>query len=167
MGKSKKSKAAKRKADRDDPDSLTVDIDLDVYRLIEASRRSFGESRNRILRRLLKIDGENANPVAFSRANAGGAVDGGWSKIDRHGRSIFLPNGTALRAAYAGMAVEGEIVGGMWVVAGHAYNSPSAALNANVRTRDGNTVNLNGWRHWEVRVPGGETWVRLHRFEPE
>ena len=83
------------------------------------------------------------------------------------GRSIFLPNGTALRAAYAGMAVEGEIVGGMWVVAGHAYNSPSAALNANVRTRDGNTVNLNGWRHWEVRVPGSDTWVRLHRFEPE
>ena len=101
------------------------------------------------------------------RAKSGGADAGGWSKLDRFGRSVFLPDRTRIRAAYAGKAVNGEIIGGMWVVAGQAYNSPSAALNANVRTRDGNPVNLNGWRHWEVLVPGRSSWVRLNRFDPE
>jgi hypothetical protein len=168
MAKSKKAKAAKKKAGREkDPDRLTVDVDLDVHRAIEAARQSFAESRNDILRRLLAIDAVAATLADTSRAKGGGAANGGWSKIDRYGRSIFLPDGTDLRAAYAGRTVDGQIIGGMWVVAGHAYNSPSAALNANVRTRDGNPVNLNGWRHWEVKVPGREVWVRLNRFEPE
>jgi hypothetical protein len=167
MAKTKKSKSGKKKGGKDTkPDRLTVDVDLDVHRVIEAARQSFDESHNLILRRLLGIDASGPQPAESSRAKGGGAVNGGWSKIDRFGRSIFLPDGTELRAAYAGKAVEGEIVAGMWVVAGHAYNSPSAALNANVRTRDGNPVNLNGWRHWEVKVPGTDTWIRLNRFEP-
>jgi len=164
--KSKKSKSGKVKKAAAAADRLTVDVDIDVHRVIEASRNSFAESRNAILRRLLHIDTPETGHADGSRAKGGGAADGGWSKIDRFGRSIFLPDGTTLRAAYAGRTVEGEIIGGMWVVAGHAYNSPSAALNSNVRTRDGNPVNLNGWRHWEVKVPGREAWVRLNRFEP-
>lgn len=170
MAKSKKSKSTKKKTKaRAAADCLTVEIDLGVHRAIEQARTSFEESRNDILRRLLNADcaGPPHNANEDSRAKGGGAIDGGWSKIDRFGRSIFLPDGTRLRAAYAGRAVEGQIVAGMWVVAGQAYNSPSSALNANVRTRDGNTVNLNGWRHWEVCPPGRETWVRLNRFEPE
>jgi len=167
MAKSKKSKSGKKKAGKDArSDLLTVDVDLDVHRAIEAARQSFDESYNQILRRLLRIDASQLHPVETSRAKGGGAADGGWSKIDRFGRSVFLPDGTDLRAAYAGRTVDGEIIAGMWVVAGHAYNSPSAALNANVRTRDGNPVNLNGWRHWEVKVPGSDTWIRLNRFEP-
>jgi hypothetical protein len=172
VAKSKKTKSAKKKAgSRATADRLTVDIDLDVHRKIELARLNFDENGNDILRRLLKLDDSFARPARNSnedtRAKGGGAIDGGWSKIDRFGRSIFLPDGTRLRAAYAGRAVEGEIIAGMWVVAGNAYNSPSSALNANVRTRNGNNVNLNGWRHWEVRPPGTETWVRLNRFEPE
>jgi hypothetical protein len=49
----------------------------------------------------------------------------------------------------------------MWVVGDRGYNSPSAALIANVTTKTGGKVNLNGWRHWEVRLPGAETWTRL------
>ncbi len=167
MAKSKKKKSLKKKARAGrKSERLTVDLDLDVHRAMEAARQSFEESGNDILRRLLGIDGPQP-PAESRRAKAGGSVDGGWSKLNRHGRTIFLPNGTRLRAAYAGKAVEGEIIAGMWVVAGHAYNSPSAALNSNVRTRDGNPVNLNGWRHWEVRVPGREIWIRLNRFEPD
>ena len=167
MAKSKKSKSGKNRTRRDrDPDRLTVDIDVDVHRVIETARQSFDESRNAILRRLLKVDIPAAPPAEASRAKGGGAMNGGWSKIDRYGRSVFLPDGTDLRAAYAGRAIEGEIIAGMWVVAGNAFNSPSAALNANVRTRDGNPVNLNGWRHWEVKVPGSGAWIRLNRFEP-
>lgn len=183
MGKSKKSKFRndKKKArESTETDRLTVDIDIDVHRVIEAARRSFDESRNAILRRLLKIgaradaggkpDGGDKGPSRRSpsmRAKSGGAEPGGWSKLDRYGKSIFLPDGAKIRAAYAGKAVHGEIIGGMWIVAGQAYNSPSAALNANVRTRDGNPVNLNGWRHWEVLIPGRSNWVRLNRLEPE
>lgn len=171
MAKAKKSKSAKKKAKaKTGPDRLTVDVDVDVHRAIEMARDNFAESHNDILRRLLVEKTDMPEPQSVSqnaRAKGGGALSGGWSKIDRFGRSIFLPDGTGLRAAYAGKAVEGEIVAGMWVVAGHAHNSPSAALNANVRTRDGNPVNLNGWRHWEVRPPGETNWVRLNRLEPE
>lgn len=173
MAKSRKSKSGKKKARAGKgPDRLTVDIDLDVYRTIEAARQSFDESRNAILRRVLNIDAGGGarppeSPAGPMRAKSGGAEDGGWSKLDRFGRPVFLPDGTKLRAAYAGRALNGEIIGGMWVVAGQAYNSPSAALNANVRTRDGNPVNLNGWRHWEVLVPGRTNWVRLNRFDPD
>ena len=171
MAKSKKRSGKKKSHGKKDGDRLTVDIDIDVYRTIEAARQSFDESRNTVLRRLLKIDAEDRNSgfvdTTGTRAKSGGADTGGWSKLDRFGRSVFLPDRTRIRAAYAGKTVNGEIIGGMWVVSGQAYNSPSAALNANVRTRDGNPVNLNGWRHWEVLVPGRSSWVRLNRFDPE
>ena len=172
MAKSKKKSGKKKSRDKNDADRLTVDIDIDVYRTIEAARQSFDESRNTVLRRLLRIDADGrhsgiGDATVARRAKSGGADAGGWSKLDRFGRSVFLPDRTRIRAAYAGKAINGEIIGGMWVVAGQAYNSPSAALNANVRTRDGNRVNLNGWRHWEVLVPGLSKWVRLNKFDPE
>ena len=156
----KKKKGAKKKAGR------TIAIDVEVHKRIEAARLSFEESENAILCRLLRIGEAQSKsapePAAQPRrAKGGGAADGGWSKIGRHGRTVFLPDGTLLRAAYGGRTVEGEVKDGAWLVNGAAYNSPSAALIANVQTKDGSPVNLNGWRHWEVRRPGEEVWLRL------
>jgi hypothetical protein len=160
----KKKKGAKKKSG--DGGARTIAIDMEVHKRIEAARLSFEESDNAILRRLLRV-GE-AQPAGAPepaapprRAKGGGAADGGWSKIGRHGRTVFLPDGTLLRAAYGGRTVEGEVRDGAWLVNGAAYNSPSAALIANVQTKDGSPVNLNGWRHWEVRRPGEEVWLRL------
>ena len=143
-----------------------VMIDMDVYKLIEASRSSFAEMPNAILRRLLDLDGERQPDRARPRrAKSGGAAGGGWSKIDRRGKAVFLPDGTELRAAYAGQTIVGHIAEGRWQVGDAAYNSPSAALIGNVTSRDGKPVNVNGWRHWDVKVPGTQTWQPLASFE--
>ncbi|MBZ8133888.1 hypothetical protein [Afifella sp. IM 167] len=159
----KKKKGGKKK---EEETLNTIAVDMDVHKIIESARIDFDESQNAILRRLLGLEGGpspiGADPQgSLRRAKGGGAKDGGWSKIGRHGREVFLPNGTLLRAAYAGQTVEGVIEEGMWAVGGERFNSPSAALIAHVRTREGRRVNLNGWRIWEVRVPGGERWLRL------
>lgn len=140
-----------------------VMIDMDVHKAIEAGRESFSEMPNAILRRLLGIDpgGPAAARAGGARARAGGAAEGGWSKLDRRGRVVFLPDGTELRAAYGGHAVTGIIAGGLWQVGEGRYASPSAALIANVTSRDGKPVTLNGWRHWEVRLPGSPLWRPL------
>ena len=148
-----------------------VAIDVHVHKLIEAARSVFDETQNDILRRLLGLDhgaplfeplpAEMSATAARRRAKGGGAGDGGWSKVNRRGRTTFLPDGTKLRAAYAGQTVRGEIRDGMWIVGKRGYNSPSAALIANVTSKTGGKVNLNGWRHWEVRLPGTETWTPL------
>jgi hypothetical protein len=159
-------------------------IDVEVHKAIEAARESFSEMPNTILRRMLGIGGVSggparppeavgqvdaarqagsARPNGPARPRAKGGVSGadGWSKLDRSGRDIFLPNGTELRAAYAGQAVTGTIAEGEWQVGGERYGSPSAALIANVRARSGQPVNLNGWRHWEVKLPGSPVWRPL------
>ncbi|SCZ19873.1 hypothetical protein [Afifella marina] len=165
-GMAKKKKGSKKK---DEESLATIAVDMDVHKRIEGAREDFEETQNAILRRLLGLDGRRGGgaPVEESlgerarRAKGGGAKEGGWSKIGRHGHEVFLPNGTTLRAAYAGQTVEGVIVDGHWVVNGTSYNSPSAALIAHVRTRDGKKVNLNGWRIWEVRRPDDDRWLRL------
>ncbi len=137
-------------------------IDVEVHKAIEAARESFSEMPNTILRRMLGIGGYSGAAAAPARrAKAGGAVDGGWSKLDRRGRNVFLPDGTELRAAYGGRTVEGRIAGGMWQVGDERYGSPSAALIANVRSSSGTPVNLNGWRHWEVKLPESPVWRPL------
>jgi hypothetical protein len=136
-------------------------IDLDVHKAIEAARQSLGEMPNAILRRMLGLDGPRDTNGVGRRAKGGGAQEGGWSKIDRHGRNVFLPDGTELRAAYGGQAVTGTIRDGGWQVGQGRFNSPSAALIAHVQTREGKSVNLNGWRHWEVKLPGSTSWRPL------
>ena len=163
-------KAVRKRPDKR-PKKRKIAIDVDVHKLIEAARSVFGETQNDILRRLLGLDHGaplfEPRPAEMPpirpqrRAKGGGAGDGGWSKVNRDCHIVFLPDGTELRAAYAGQTVHGEIVDGMWVIGGRGHNSPSAALTANVTTKAGGKVNLNGWRHWEVRLPGAETWTRL------
>ena len=164
--------------DKSDAGARLVAIDIDIHRMIESGRRTFEESDNTILRRLLGLASDAAEqpvrkqarlpsvqpfaPLATGgRAKSGGIADGGWSKTGRHGRNIFLADGTELRAAYAGQTITGMIEDGKWTVGGEAYGSPSAALNAHARTREGKPVNLNGWRLWEVKQPGSDLWIRL------
>ena len=166
----KRAKKSSKKSAKKTPKTLKVAIDMQVHKLIEAARSAFGETHNDILRRLLGLD-HGAPPIVPQpeiaparpqrRAKGGGAGEGGWSKVNRRGHTVVLPDGTRLRAAYAGQTVNGEILDGMWVIGNHGYNSPSAALIANVTSKSGGKVNLNGWRHWEVRLPGAETWTPL------
>ena len=126
----------------------TIEIDFDIHKLIEQERRSFAEEPREVLRRLLKLgEAPAATTLAAQR---------GWS-----GLGVTLPHGTKLRMAYNGVTYEGEIVEGIWVVAGQQFTSPSGAASGVAVTKKGKKTRLDGWNYWHVKLPGTSTWTTL------
>ena len=129
----------------------TIDIDLKLYKIIEAARSSFEESPCEILLGLLggpKVDQERQKGKAW--------VGGG----------VTLPHGTKLRMAYNGRQYEAEIADGFWLVEGERYNAPSAAAYAVARTKAGNPAHINGWIYWEAQEPGTSAWISIESLRP-
>jgi hypothetical protein len=122
----------------------TIEIDFDVHKKMEAERRSFTETPNEVLRRLLGIKG--SAPVASGRP---------WS-----GDGVTLPHGTELRMEYNGAVYNGRVEDGQWLVEGKRFNSPSGAAGV-ARTRAGKRTKLDGWVYWQVRQPGEHDWKRI------
>jgi hypothetical protein len=124
----------------------TIEIDFDVHKRIEAERRSFEETPNDALRRLLNLPErrEPASPKPEGRP---------WS-----GEGAVLPHGTRVRMTYGQQLIEGEIRDGKWVCDGRSFDTPSAAASALARTKEGSTTSLNGWNYWEAKLPGTADW---------
>lgn len=129
----------------------TVEIDFDVHKLIEAERKSFAETPNEALRRLLGL------PTRV-RSKSLKAIDGqrSWS-----GEGVTLPHGTILKMRYNGRQHEGEIVDGKWIINSKVFNSPSGAASGVAITKRGKKTRLDGWIYWEVKVPGDTAWVPI------
>ncbi len=140
-------------------DHRTIEIDFDVHKRIETERSSFSESANEVLRRLLGI-GASENKASRLIAEA---VEAGraWT-----GKGVTLPNGTKVRMDYNGQALAGTIRDGKWVVNGHEFASPSAAASAMCRTKAGKQTQLDGWKYWEAKRPGDDTWVAIGDLRP-
>lgn len=129
----------------------TIEIDLALHKAIEAERRSFSETANEILHRLILNPPEQstnglANKVPSTNAKA-------WS-----GGGVELPHGTKLRMSYNGCQHTAEIIDGRWFVDGDFYNAPSAASHAVARTKAGDPAHINGWDYWWALLPGQEKW---------
>ena len=137
----------------------TVEVDFDVYKLIETERRSFDEPRNDALRRLLKLPA--AVPAPPRATNGGSPSERAWSGV-----GVTLKHGTKLRMSYNGRLHEGEIVDGKWVIEGRAFDSPSGAASGVALTKRGEHPSLNGWVYWEALAPGSEKWVRIATLHP-
>ena len=120
-----------------------IDIDFDVHKLIEQQRRSFEESPNDVLRRLLGV-----GPVRIVE----GEID--RKKQGLNARGVFLPAGMKLRKTLKGKTHYAEIVDEGIKYGSKSFASPSAAAcEAAVNT-------VNGWKFWHYeRAPGD--WVRL------
>lgn len=129
----------------------TIEIDLDVFKHIQAARQSFDEKENCILRRLFRI---SAPSLANSSESA--AQKRAWS-----GKGVRLPHGTRIRMEYNGRTHDGEIYDGMWLVEGREYTSPSDAASGAARTRKGTATRLNGWNYWLALMPGEADWRKL------
>lgn len=70
--------------------------------------------------------------------------------------NVHFPEGTKFRATYKGQSYVAEIRDGRWIGAdGMARNSPSEAASAISNT------NVNGWRFWQVQMPGDPSWRKL------
>lgn len=129
----------------------TIEVDLELHKAIEAERRSFGESANEILHRL--IHKASSGITQPPEAEEGGRA---WQ-----GSGVELPHGTQLRMTYNGQKYIAEINEGRWLVEGDYYSSPSAASYAVARTRAGESAHLNGWIYWEALLPGTDRWQVL------
>jgi hypothetical protein len=128
----------------------TIDIDFDVSKLIETERRSFEDTPNAALRRLLKLPAKTERDVPKPSAGRAWSADG-----------AFLPHGTKARMTYGQQRIDAEIVDGRWVGDGQTFDSPSAAASGLARTKKGTTTSLNGWDYWEVKTPSSTSWEKL------
>ncbi|MCZ8260765.1 MAG: hypothetical protein O9333_11625 [Beijerinckiaceae bacterium] len=132
----------------------TIEIDLDVHKLIEAERRNFVETENDALRRLLRLENSNKgdqNFVALTLQHQRAWADTG----------VVLPHGTRVRMTYNGRLVFGEILDGIWVIEGRSYASPSGAASGEAITKRGNKTKLDGWIYWEAKLKDHENWMKL------
>jgi hypothetical protein len=130
-------------------DTTTIEIDFEVYKLIEAERRGFDEPRLAALKRLLGLND---------------AVPAPQKQMPPHGRAwegdgVALPHGTLLKMTYNRTTHEGEIVDGQWLVGGSLYDTPSGAAIGVARTKSGRTTHLNGWNYWYAKLPGSNEWT--------
>ena len=133
-------------------ETTTIEIDFEVYKLIEGERRSFGEKQITALRRLLKLPEVKAESV---RANVGVSSGRPWSDD-----GVVVPHGSLARMEYGrgSQIYEGMFLDGALVVNGIKFNSLSEAASALARTKDGRSTSLNGWNYWEVQLPGSDRW---------
>lgn len=131
----------------------TIEIDFDVHKVIEAERRSFSETANTVLRRLLRLP-ESDN--AFEPAPASSGNEKAWSE-----KGVTLPHGTEVRMSYNGQLYEGQIRDGKWVIGNKEFNSPSGAASGIAVTKRGKRTRLDGWMYWEVLIPSESNWTPL------
>jgi Restriction Enzyme Adenine Methylase Associated len=133
------------------PELRTIEIDLDVHKLIEAERETFAEPPNNVLRRLLKIDTGASAPRQVPHETAGA-----WT-----GKRVTLPAGTLVRMEYRGQTHRGEIRDSSWLVDGRRFESPSAAAGGVARTKHGRRPSLDGWKYWHAQRPGESGWTSI------
>ncbi len=133
-------------------ETTTIEIDFEVYKLIEAERQSFSEKPLIALRRLLNLPEEKTEPTL---AKAGTSTGRPWSDD-----GVVVPHGSLARMEYGrgSQLYEGRFLDGALVVGEAKFNSLSEAASALAKTRDGRSTSLNGWNYWEVQFPGSDRW---------
>lgn len=136
-----------------EPDGLLVDLLLETIEKICGYRAEEGQ-----VKRFLSENAENLR-IADSRMSSkpypGPIHTGTNAKGHKTAASRnFPPNGTICRFSYKDTSYEGEIKNGEFLVRGlGTHNSFSSASVAITKT------SRNGWRDWEVRLPGSTHWL--------
>jgi hypothetical protein len=75
--------------------------------------------------------------------------------VARGGR---IPHGSKLRATYKGAEYEAVVDDGKIVWNGRRFESLSKAAVAVIQSTGTNRETENGWRFWEVQLPGSSLW---------
>ncbi|WP_143079779.1 hypothetical protein [Bosea lupini] len=130
----------------------TIEIDFDVHRKIETERKSFDDTPNDVLRRLLNIDQQIVLPK--------GSTGRGWS-----GKGVSLPHGTQVSMSYNGKHYVGLIDNGSWLVENIRFDSPSGAASGVAITKSGRKTRLDGWVLWQVKRPGDAEFQSLSELK--
>jgi len=140
-----------------EPDELLVDLLLETLEKICGYRAEDEQVKRFLL--------EHVSHLRITDSKSPGKVVGGEN--GRTGRKKFTagaskslpPDGTTCKFAYKNTAYEGRIESGQFVVEGFGkFKSFSAASVAITKT------SRNGWRDWEVRLPGSMQWILADRW---
>lgn len=156
---------------------MQIDIDFDVFKALTIRRESEADTYNDVIRRLLSlpenkvqslaVGGIGSGPQQRSRPSAGASAPhypamgiGAAMASGAIFNGVIIPEGTLFSAIYKGVQYTAEIKGGRWIDQnGVVRSSPSDAANAITHT------NVNGWRFWYAKSPGGTDWVRLDELK--
>ncbi|HNQ13463.1 MAG TPA: hypothetical protein PKH65_05830 [Bacteroidia bacterium] len=160
----------------------SIDVDLEVYKLIESLRVSLDETHRDILLRSLQIvsnlknvqKAENSKKEEFTntvlmkspnrlfeffdqktaslRLGQNGSASRDWIY-----NNIRLKEGTPLMKWFDGNKVEAKIENGGILVEGVSYQSPSAAAMA-----INGGKNVNGWVFWKFFDEKSKKWRKLN-----
>lgn len=134
---------------------VPIEIDFDIYKLIEGERRGFEEPQYAALRRLLELP-----DILSSESNE--------DCVETNGKSwregiVEIPHGSFARMEYdrGRQVYEGKFLDGQIVVNGNCFDSLSEGAKVLAVTKKGNSPSLNGWKYWYARLPGERKWRSL------
>ena len=149
----------------------SIEVDFDVHQAIEAERRSFAETPNAALRRLLGLreaagdtdnDGSAVGPNEPNRVTEQGLGPGTPLPKAWRSKGLTLAEGTALMLKYSEVREPGSVSDGNLVFNGEGYSSPSpAAMDVVQRHRGGGPVSINGWLYVYAQRNGESQWRTL------
>lgn len=137
------------------PQLQSIEVDWDIYKMIETERRGFDEPPYKALRRLLKL------PILADSPESDILTGHPWIED-----GVEVPHGSLACMEYlrGSQVYEGRFLDGKLVVNGKSYKTLSAAAAALARTKDGSSPSLNGWLYWKVKFPGETHWRSLNEM---
>lgn len=130
-----------------------IEVDWEIYQMIEAERKGFHEPRYMALRRLLGLGVPAPAPEPTVQTLGEGVP---WTR-----EGVTVPHGTPARMEYNRRSYEGEFLNGRLVVNGQKFETLSAAAKALAVTKEGKKASLDGWHYWKVKLPGEMEWRSL------
>jgi hypothetical protein len=128
-----------------------IDVDFEVLKALMAKRETEVVTYNDVLRNLLKLPAMNPQP-----AKQAPLATGDWVV-----KGTRFPAGSEFRSKHHGRLISARVDGGALLLNGEHFDSPSGAAFSITGYM------VNGWRFWEVRIPGTETWRRMDTFRGE
>lgn len=140
---------------------VSMEIDFDIYKLIEAERRGFDEPQYLALRRILKLPEVSQSPKAEQPVSESGRS---W----REGL-VEIPHGALAKMEYdrGRQVYEGKFLDGRIVVGDKSFDSLSSAASALAISKRGDSPSLNGWKYWYALLPGEKNWRSLADMRAE
>lgn len=140
-----------------------IEVDWEIYQMIEAERKGFHEPRYMALRRLLGLGVPAPAPAPAPEPEPKVQALGEGVPWTREG--VTVPHGTPARMEYGRgswfQVYEGQFLNGRLVVNGQKFETLSAAAKALAVTKEGKKASLDGWLYWKVKLPGEMEWRSL------
>jgi negative regulator of replication initiation len=131
-----------------------IDIDIEVYKLIESYRIDFNETENDILKRVL-----NQNEYPENNSNFIQEVNISQNLfINKEGlfwKGVLLKNGLKLRKLSKDKSYQATVINGRIIYNNQEFFSPSAAGVAASGT------SVNGWIFWDFFDDNSNSWKKL------